>query len=190
MPAFAPNFTARVKVRYHAALANHTQVWRCSQLGVAFIEADACIAAIQGLYDLLTPSMFDDWSVLDVSVAEFNSDVFLPHGTITAIGTVPVAGVDPKVKADAISFVGRTLGGQPAKIAQFGYAINATVGDDAGDYRITVAEDPQIDGAIALLNSFTVSGAIRGSDGLGIVWKAYANTKPYDYWVKRVRNGG
>lgn len=190
MPAFAPNFTARVKVRYRAALANHTQLWRCTQLGVGFTEADACIAAIQSVYDLLTPVMFDDWSVIDVSVAEFNSDVFIPHGTLTAIGTVAVAGVDPKVKADAISFVGRTTGGNPAKFAQFGYAINVSVGDDAGDYRIEGTEDTSIGGVIAQLNSFTTSGDIRGNDGLPIAWKNYANTKPYDYWVKRVRQGG
>jgi len=190
MPSYAPNFTARVKVRYHAAGANHTQLWRCTQLGVAFIEADAAIAAIQDIYDLLSPIMFDDWSVLDVSVAQFASDIFLPHGTLTAVGTVTTVSMAASRKAQAVSFVGRSTAGQPAKFAQFGVDTGAFADVQAIDYRVSAGEDVTIDGVIAQLNSYTAGSEIVGSDGLPIVWKGYANTKPYDYWVKRVRNGG
>jgi hypothetical protein len=190
LPAYAPNFTVRIKVRYHAAGANHTQLWRCQQVGVAHVNLDAAIAAIQGVYDLLTPIMKDDWAVLDVSYADINSDVFLPTTGLTAIGTVTTVGMAASEKAQAVSFVGRTLGGQPAKFAQFGVDTGTFANQQALDYRISAGEDTTIDGVIALLNTYSSPLLITGNDILGIVWKDYANTKPYDFWVKKVRSGG
>lgn len=190
LPAFAPNFTPRLKVRYRAAQANHTQLWRFPQVGVAGINRDAAIAAVQGVYDLLTPIMFDDWAVLDLSYADENSDVFLPTTGLVAIGTESMVGLDPDIKAAAVSFVGRTAGGQPAKYAQFGVNTEGFVGDNAKDFRISPGEDTTIDGVIALLNTYLSPLLICGSDKLAISWKSYANMKDYDYWVKRVRSGG
>lgn len=190
MPAYGPNFTPRLKVRYRGARANHTQTWRFPQVGVAGVNRDAAIAAIQGVYDLLTPLMFEDWSVLDLSYADENSDIFLPTTGLTALGTVALAGTAASVKAHAISFVGRTAGGQPAKIAQFGLSTEALGDLDNSDFRISPGEDTSIDGAIALLNTYLSPLLICGSDKLAISWKTYANSKPYDYWVKRVRTGG
>lgn len=190
MPAYAPNFTPRLKIRYHAALANHTQTWRFQQVGVAGVNLAATVAAIQAVYDLLTPIMFDDWAVLDVSYADINSDVFLPTTGLTALGTVAIAGTSPSIKAQAVSFVGRSLGGQPAKIAQFGVSTESFGEEQAQDYRISPGEDATIDGVIALLNTYSSPLLITANDILGIAWKTYANTKPYDFWVKKVRSGG
>lgn len=190
MPAYAPNFTPRLKVRYRAAQANHTQLWRFPQVGVAGVNLAASVAAIQAVYDLLTPIMFDDWSVLDLSYADLNSDVFLPTTGLVAIGTESMVGLDPDIKAQAISFVGRTVGGQPAKMAQFGMNVEGFVGDNGNDFRISPGDDATIDGVIALLNTYNSPLLICGSDKLAVSWKAYANVKDYDYWVKRVRSGG
>jgi hypothetical protein len=190
MPAYAPNFTPRLKVRYHAAGANHTQTWRFPQVGVAGINLAASVAAIQGVYDLLTPIMFDDWTVLDVSYANINSDVFLPTSGLTAIGTVSALGVNGTRKAQAVSFVGRSAAGGPAKIAQFGVDTGIFVDIEAADFRISPGENVTIDGVIALLNTYASPLLICANDILGITWKSYANTKPYDFWVKKVRSGG
>lgn len=190
MPAYAPSFTPRLKVRYRAAAANHTQLWRFPQVGVAGVNLAASVAAVQGVYDLLTPIMFDDWAVLDLSYADINSDVFIPTTGLTAIGTVTTVGMLPSVKAQAMSFVGRTVGGQPAKLAQFGVDSTTFTNTQAGDYRISPGEDTTVDGVIALLNTYNSPLLICGNDKLAVVWKGYANTKPYDFWVKKVRVGG
>ena len=190
MPAYAPNYTPRLKVRYRAAGANHTQTWRFPQVGVAGVNLAASVAAVQGIYDLLTPDMFDDWAVLDLSYADINSDVFLPTTGLTAIGTVATAGEPPHIKAQAISFVGRSFGGQPAKFAQFGFAVTNVLAEQANDFRVSPGESVSIDGVIALLNTYASPLLICANDKLGIGWKSYANTKDYDFWVKKVRSGG
>ena len=190
MPAYAPNFTPRVKVRYHAAFAGHTQLWRIPQIGVAGINLAASIAGIQAVYDLLTPIMYDDWTINDVSYADINSDVFLPTTGLTVIGTVGTAGIPPRTKAQAVSFVGRSAAGGPAKIAQFGVAMSELSDEQAFDFRISAGENVTIDGVIALLNTYTSPLLICANDILGVSWKGYANAKPYDFWVKKVRTGG
>jgi hypothetical protein len=93
-------------------------------------------------------------------------------------------------KAQAVSFVGRSVGGQPAKIAQFGIDTGTFANQQALDYRISPGEDTTIDGVIALLNTYNSPLLICANDKLAISWKSYANTKPYDFWVKKVRTGG
>ena len=190
MPAFAPNFTPRLKIRYHAAFANHTQLWRFPELGAFSAGATAAVAAVQAFYDDIATWMFDDWAILDTSIADVDSDVFVPFAGPTVTGTQSTAGVPNDIKAGAVSFVGHTANGQPAKVAQFGFNVPAMSGDNALDFRFSAGEVAEIDTAIAELNGFLVGLVLCGSDGSGISWKPYANFKDYDYWVKRVRSGG
>jgi hypothetical protein len=186
MPAFAPNFTARLKVHYHAANANHTQQFRCLVLGGGFATVDALIVDVQAYYDAIAPNMFDDWAILDVSVAAEGALVFVPHGTLTVTGSIPVAGAPARIKAGQLSFPGRSDNGNPHIVYQYGWASppgDATEGDD---FRINPGEDTDIDNAIAALQASTIMVA---NDGGGCNFKTYANLKYNDNWTKKIRKG-
>ena len=189
MPAYAPNYTPRLRVRYHAALANHSQTWRFPTTGVASVGLVAAIAAVQAYYDDLAELFWDDLEFISMSYAQIDSDVFLPVGTLTISGAIATPTGDPSIKAQACSFVGRTELGQPAKIFQYGLAIASEDNPNASDFRITPLELAPIDTAIAELNGFITGLVLCGSDGTAVTWYPYANFKDMDYWVKRVRQG-
>lgn len=189
MTAYAPNFTARLRVKYHAALANHSQTWRFPSFGVGGAGLAAAEAAVQAFYDDIAPVMYDDWAFISSSFADVDSDVFLPAASFTLTGTITTPTTDPSIKAGGVSFVGRSSGGQPAKVFQYGISVPISDSHNAGDFRINPTEIPEIDTAIAELNGFIAGLVLCGSDGQAVTWYPYANFKDMDYWVKRIRQG-
>lgn len=189
MTAYAPNFTARVRVRYRAAGATHTQTWRCPAAGTLDINIATLRAAIENIWSDLQPVLYDDVSCLAVTFARENSNIFLPTDPIIISGDIALPTDNPKIKAFAVSLVGRTAQGQPAK--EFFYGISEGISEDVGfsNYRINAGETPDVDAAIATANGFFAGLVMCGSDGTGVTWYSYANSKPNDYWVKRVRQG-
>lgn len=187
MPAFAPNFTARLKVRYFVGGATHSQTWRSLVLGGGFATVDALISEVQSFYDAISPVMFDDWAILDVSVAAEGALVFIPHGVLTATGLVDGSASGARKKASQISFPARTDNGNPWIAYQYGFANMIGTSGVSEDFRINPGEDTDVDAAVAALQAMTIA---VGNDGAGLNFKNYANVKYNDNWEKKVRKGG
>lgn len=187
MPDYAPNFTARLRVRYRAAFANHTQTWRYPGVGDG-AELGSAQVSIETFYTAISTFMFSDWSVLGVSYALRGSDIFLPTAGFAVTGAIDIAGKPARIKATACSFVGRTQQGLRAIIYQYG--INKGIGDDADsdDFRVNPGEDTTTDGAVAALVAAGTN--LCGNDGNAINWYPYMNVKYNDYWERKVRQGG
>jgi len=190
MTSYAPNFTGRLRVKYRAAGGVHTQTWRFPTYGPLGVGMAAARDAVNDVWLELQNIMYDDLQCLGVTYAQEDSDIFLPTSLISAmIGTVATPVAKPSDKAYAVSFVGRTATGQPAK--EFFYGIAELSVDVSGlqNFRLNPGENGAIDAAIAAANSFTAGLTLCGSDGTGVTWYPYANQKPNDYWVKRLRQG-
>lgn len=189
MTSYAPNFSARVRIKYRAARAIHTQTWRFPDYGTLGIGLAAAQAAIAAIWSHLTPIMYDDLQCLAVTYALTDSNIFLPTSLIDMSGDVATPTDDPSIKANAVSMVGRTATGQPAKEFFYGVVVNGLESVGGTDFRINPLEVGAIDDTIAEANGFLIDLVLCGSDRTGITWYPYANYKPNDYWVKRVRQG-
>ena len=189
MPSYAPNFTARARVKYRAGGGVHTQTWRCPGAGTLNVNISALFSAVENVWLALQPVLYDDTQCLACSYAVENTNVFLPFTTSDILGDGVTPTDDPAIKAAAVSFVGRTTTGQPAKAFFYGLAKSQLDVPNGTDFRLSPGENADVDSAITGLNSFFAGLVMCGSDGAGIVWYPYANRKPNDYWVKRVRQG-
>jgi hypothetical protein len=186
MPDFAPNFTARLRVRYRAALAVHTQTWRYPGVGDG-PELNSALTAVGNFYTALGSNMFDDWVVLGCTFATRGSDVFLPTFGIVVAGGVSIPAGNPGIKACAMSAVGRTNAGLRAVVYQYGWGSSISMSSEGNDFRILPGEDTNWDNAYAALVS--AGSILCGNDGNAINWYPYANLKANDYWVRKVRQG-
>lgn len=188
MTAYAPTWTGRLKVSYFAAQAVHTQTWRypgpSSGSGVTDL-----ISVIQSFYDALAPILWEDFIINSVTVADINSPVFLPiiNPFTPVSGEILIADFEPMDKAEVASFVGRSTGGNPWKIGQFGIATRQIEVSGSLNYRALANENVNIGNAIAALQAG--AGSVLANDANTVSFYEYANLKPNDRWVKKVRRG-
>lgn len=187
MPDYAPNYTHRIRVRYTACGAVHTQTWRVTA-PAGITERTNAFNSIQAFYDALTALLSDDCAVLSVSEALVDSDVFLPSAfSLTLVGTYDASVNGRSKKASATSFVGRSIAGLRAVIYQYGIVHSFASSEvPSDDFRITRDEVTEYGDAIDALNAST---ALVGNDGFSAVWYPYVNAKYNDYWLRRVRQG-
>jgi len=188
MPAYAPTFTARLRVRYHAGGRNHVQTWRLPGTP-SVLQIDSLIGTLDLFYTALQPIMFDDWTHLSTTVAAIDTDIFLPTTPVTIpAGAVVFDPARPSTEATALSFVGRSVTGGPFHMFQYGYI--QVPGDGsvpAQDFRIYSGEDGDIAAAILALN--TGLGTFVASDGANVSVYPYVNVKANDHYVKLIRQG-
>ena len=172
MAALPPNSTARFKIFYHNAIANHVMQVRWGGSPSALSAAMGGI--LVGLGSLVASSTIDI-----VEFAASGSNVFntvvsgleaLSFGTGT--GTIII-------DAQYINFIGRSTGGRRVRLAVFG-AVN-----EGGNFRFTSGEESEIDGAIAVLND--PGQPFQCIDGLHPIWKVYANSGQNAHWQKAHR---
>lgn len=185
MANYAPDFTARLKVRYRAGGQVHTQTWRLPG-DPSLAQIAAAEAVINGFYSALAPILWDDASILSVTVAGADSPVFLPiASSLTMSGDTSIATATGSARSAAASFVGRTAGGLRVIVFQYGIAMVPGESGTPSDFRWNPGEDVHIDDAVAALQG--AGPALVGNDGLDAVWYSYVNFKDNDYWVGQVR---
>lgn len=188
MTAYAPTWTGRLKVSYFAGQAIHSQTWRypgpASGSGVTDL-----IAVIQAFYDALAPVAWNDWAINAVTVADLGSPIFLPivnpFSLIT--GSSDIVDFEPEDKAEALTFVGRTTGGNPWHITQFGIDRDAIESAGSKNFRVLHPENATIAAAIDVL--VAGGGTVLGNDAGAVAMYQYADLKENDRWVKKVRRG-
>lgn len=186
MADYAPNFTARLRIRYSTGGRTHSLVWRA----VAGTTDPAGITAKMGLFLAdLAPNLYNDWNILSADWAPADSDVFLPTPMPTSpTGAVAAGGAPNSYDAFSLSFVGRSTMGHKARFFIYGSALAAEVALTTGvDFRFRSAEIASISAGIVRLNE--TSPLVAANDGVGVVWYEYANGKYNDYWVRRLRAG-
>ena len=187
MPAFAPTFTGRLRVRYRALFRNHVQTWRLPG-GAGPTEVSALIALLNDFYAALAPCMSDDWLLISTELSQPDSPIFLPTTDVTIpAGAIAADTLSIDKKAVAISFVGRTGGGNPWKMFQYGFDSSPGADAAAGDFRLLRTEDTCIDNAIVVL--LAGLGNFVGNDGTAVSVYPYVNIKANDHYVKLARLG-
>lgn len=184
---FAPNYTHRIRIRYFACGAAHSQVWRSfSNNGI--VERTAAFNTIQSYYDALAALLSDDLALLSISEADADSDIFLPSPfALSLVGSADYSTKGPSKKASSTSFVGRSIAGLRAIIYQYGIVHNMDSSETpANDFRVTRTEVTEYGDAIDALNATT---GLVANDDFAMVWYPYVNAKYNDYWLRRVRQG-
>jgi len=186
MADFAPNYTARYKVRYSSLGKSHSMTWRVS----SSVTDPTGIAAKVGLFLAdMEGVLFDDWTVIGADFALADSDIFLPATPPDQpTGAVGVTGAHATDATFQIGFVGRSALGGKARMFLYGtnYAQNVASGE-TDDWRYTSAESPAVSDAIVRLNE--TSPALVANDDSIAVWYEYVNLKYNDRWLRRLRRG-
>lgn len=177
MAPLPPNSTARLKVFYQNAEAEHTLIIRLADISNA-PGAEGNLQAI--LADVGGAFHFSEITAVQISAAL--SDVFLDYPATLLIGDT--WGTDPATEesnATGMTFIGRSGGGRRAKFTIFGYK------NPLSEFRVTGGESVGVEDAVIVLN--TASASFIAIDGLEAVWKNYVDIKANDHWVKEARNG-
>lgn len=186
MADFAPNYTARLRVKYTQGGKSHSQTWRAPST-----EDDPAglVAKVGDYYGDIDGILFDDFEITGADWALADSDVFLPVTPPTSpTGAVAFSGFKPTDAACYVGFVGRTLLGGKARLFQYGTNYGANIRTGAfDDWRVTSAEAAAISAAVVRLNE--TSPSLVGNDDAVAVWYEYANIKYNDRWVRRQRRG-
>ena len=186
MADYAPNYTARYRVRYSVHSKTHTMMWRVA----AGVTDEAALATKVGLFlDDLADNLWNDWLVLSADFALADSDVFLPATPPSfGGGNVSTSGRVPSDMPYALSFVGRSIAGQKARMFIYGSNIGAALRSALGDdYRVNSSELSTVSDAIVRLNE--TSPPIVANDNQIVVWYEYVNIKANDAWVRKLRRG-
>lgn len=187
MADFAPNFTARYRVRYTTLGKAHSMTWRVA----SSVTDPTGVASKMGLFlDDLAESMWDDWTIVGADFAAADTDIFLPATPPSfSGGAQAVSGSHPTDGAIAISFVGRTTGGNKARFFLYGFAFVANVRvTELNDWKVLSSENSAgVGDAIVRLNE--TSPALVGNDDNTAIWYEYVNVKYNDRWVRKMRRG-
>lgn len=177
MPALDPNTTARVKIIYQNAVAEHVALIRVFEPASVPNATDAFEAMTTAL-----TALFGFSEVTGVQFAAEGSDIFTDVPASTLLGHTWGSGaVTTENNAVALNFVGRSSTGRRVRFALFGY--NGTT----SNYRLTGAEEADVADAVAILEAD--ADLFRAIDGTNPVWKPYANIKAFDHWVGQARSG-
>lgn len=185
MPDFAPNFTARYKVRYQVLTKTHSITWRLAR-GAS--DGMAAAALMEDFWAALSGAMYNDFTVLSAAFAPEDSDVFLPTiAPASPTGAISSPGGGAGAVPLALSFPGRADDGQRAIFYQYGLTLVPVAGTSVlGNFRVNPGEVSQIDDAIALL--VAADPLLVSNSNSPVNWYPYANVKDNDHWVRKQRS--
>ena len=187
MADFAPNFTARYRLKYTVLGRNHTMTWRVA----SDTETVTGVASKMGLFlDDMADVLYASFTITGADFAPADSDIFLPVTAPTFAGGGGSEGSAAATDRDiALSFVGRSTGGNKGRFFLYGTTFGLAVRTGTvADWKLTSAEYPDsISDAIVRLNE--TSPALVANDDNPMVWYEYANIKYNDRWLRHDRRG-
>jgi hypothetical protein len=188
MADFAPNFTARYRVHYTTLGHLHSQLWRVAR-GVGSTGASLMVSKVGAFYTAMSVGMFTDLVINSAEYAPEDVDLFAPFAAPTFTPGVAVVPLQPISQSTlSTSFIGRSSGGQKARLFQWGLQLSPESASPipTDNFRLVAGDSPVISGAINVLNAG--GPTIVGSDNLPVTWYQYVNTKYNDHWVAAVRS--
>lgn len=186
MADFAPNYTARYRVRYSVVGKSHSLTWRVA----SSVTDPAGVADKMELFLAdMAPALFSDFTVIGADFALADSDIFLPApAPASPPGDATLPAGAGGIAANAISFVGRSSLGGKARFFLYGIAYEvAGYTSRSVDYRFTSVENAEISDAVVRLNE--TAPALVANDDATAVWYEYVNWKANDKWVRKLRRG-
>jgi hypothetical protein len=186
MADFAPNFTARYKLRYSTVGLTHTMQWRIAR-GAGVTGLNNMILKVAAFLNVFVVQRYTDWTALSATYAPEDSDIFLPAAVPTVAAGTAVIPANPKSESIlSVGFVGRSNLGQKARLFVYGMAMGPVPTEPtADDFRLTAAEAAVVGSGVTILNNGSPN--IVASDDAVVGWYSYANLKFNDYWLRQIR---
>lgn len=186
MADYAPNFTARYRLRYSTLGLQHAIVIR---LPSNVVQADITpyVQKLGSFLQAISAGRYTDWTMLNGAFAPANSDVFLPAQLPTNVGP-GLSAVPPVVtfshRSLSYSWPGRSTAGHRAILYLITVSTGAETAADIADARLTSQENTAIADSVNALNA---SPPFVGNDDKGAVWYPYVNLKHNSYWTRQSR---
>lgn len=182
MADFAPNYTARYKLKYQVGSKKHSMTFRGGTIEI--VTGAGFVAGISNFLDALAPQLQSDWTILGADVAAQDSDVFVPATILPAFGeALSAVASTPGTAPRFWSFIGRTGLGNQAKLLVFGVNVTPEVGL-ASDWRAYSPESSVVANAVASLNDFAT---LLGPDLSKPTWYPYANFGEHAHYQQKAR---
>jgi hypothetical protein len=191
MPDFAPNVTARYRLKYNVVGRQHTVMCRgIRDIDVSTLVNDAK-TYLRAVFDALKADMASDLAFISADYALTDSDIFLPTTVPTAVvGGTAVAGFSKQDSITHLTFSGRGVQGSKVTTHIYGYQTSPdTLPVNIGsDFVFTGAENAAVAAAVVALNT-SPSGRIVAIDNTPPVYANRATIKVNDFWLRKVRQG-
>lgn len=186
MADFAPNYTARYRLRYSFFGTSHSMMWRVAS---TVTDPTALTAKIALFLADIQASLWSDWAVEGAEFALADTDLFLPTtAPASPTGAGDISARRNTDKAFSVSFIARSTGGNKGRMFLYGTSMVTGVRDTVGnDFRLTSAESADVSAAIVRLNE--TSPALVCNDDNTAIWYEYVNMKYNDRWLRRLRRG-
>lgn len=176
MAPLPPSSTDRWKYTYQNAIAEHSLTFRLAT-GSTVADADAVMSALAVYFDDLVAES----NITGLEFAATGSDIFNPVGSSDMVGTTfGVNAANNTTNAVAATLIGRSSDGRRARLSVFGWF------GAVSDYRLTVAEDPDLGVLLAFMNN--ASTPLISISGLTVIYKQYIDIKSNDHWVSEARS--
>lgn len=190
MADFAPNYTARYRVRYRAAGQVHTSTFRYD-LSLVGGDLSRVVTDVGVMYDTLLTLLASDFAILDASTCGAGDIAFLPAPAPTLIN--PPNALNPATKGASpkyLSFSALSAVGNGTSF--FVYGASATgVSEEvvAGfDYRIIPSENAAIADVLGQLETVWDWWVAADGSRAGFV-RQYANFGISAYYQRKARKG-
>lgn len=152
MTTYAPNFTARYRLRYSVGNARHSLTLR--MIGNPATVYDGMIVKIEDVFDAIAGIMYTDWRLEDAEFAEQGSDTFVPaEAPNIPAGTVSTVGRTVANSAVYLTIGGKSTLNNSTKMFIYGTNLNPFSLSQANNYRIDQTETPW---AIQLMNQLNL----------------------------------
>lgn len=185
MSDYAPNHTARLKLRYRVAATFHTMTLRSRGNGPVDEDSSALMGDLNNWLNVIEESLFNDFTIISARWAAKDSDIFLPipmiSWTFVPSGGAPTPGDKPQFG----SFQGVTRLGNRASILLFGVVWQGdSVVTGQSDYRLTGEELPAIE---TVVNQMNLSESMVGIDLADVIWYPYFNLGYHGHWQRKAR---
>jgi hypothetical protein len=184
MSDFAPNFTARYRLRYISLSQPHHVTFR--HIGPGRTPAAGFVAGVVSFLNASAAIRYSDWTVLEATSAAENSDLFLPEPLPTGLTAGAATPGPTSFRPVFFSLQGQSDDGNKCAVYMFGCALDPTVPTPGVqlDYRITGAEDATTLGIINALQAIPDQVAI---DRQACNWHSYINLAYNSYWQRKQR---
>jgi hypothetical protein len=190
MPDYAPNVTARYKVKYQAVGRTHTVQCRLQRGSIAGDIISNGAAFIQSVFSASTGLLTDDFGFISAEYALEDSDLFFPAAVPgVVVGLIDVALFSKQDSITHYTFSGRGSGGSKVNMKLYGLASSPDDLPDNlwSDFVVNASESPTVEGMITALNS--APAGIVAIDNTRPTWHARATVKVNDDWLRKVRQG-
>lgn len=185
MADYSDLYTGRYKLKYNNNGKRHTALFRFPRAQAAAPDAGQ-LAAIGAYFEAFAPILCNDFAFIEGQWIPADGRISLPAGVPST--SITISGLNtPNVKTSAnqVNIVGKSAGGSKARFMVLGVLESGTFGVGS-NYVYTGSEvawlAPVIEAITAIPNLVAIDNRV-------ITFSEKANTKPHDFWVKRVRGG-